>query len=55
MDENVRAYIYRVSLALLPILTVYGVVEESKAPLIIAAVAAILNVGLAVKNTSTEK
>jgi hypothetical protein len=52
--ENVRAYIYRVTLAALPLLTAYGVVSESKVPLIIGLVAAVLNVGLATANTSTK-
>lgn len=53
MSESTRAYIYRVSLAVLPLLTAYGIVQESDVPLYIGLVAAILNVGLAVRNTST--
>lgn len=53
MKESTRAYIYRVTLAALPILTAFGVVAESQVPLYIGLAAAILNVGLATANTST--
>ncbi len=54
MSEATRAYLYRIVTVALPILTVYGVVEESKAPLFVALAAAILSVGLAAKHTSTD-
>ena len=53
MPENVRAYIYRVTLAVMPILTAIGVVKDSDVPLYVALAAALLNVGMAVANTST--
>ncbi len=53
MKEATRAYIYRIVLAVIPILTTYGVVAEEKAPLFLALAASILSVGLAAKNTST--
>lgn len=54
MKESTRAYIYRVLLAALPLLTLWGVVSEEDAPLYVGLAAAILSVGLAAKNTSTE-
>lgn len=53
MPENVRAYIYRVSLAVLPLLTAYGLLSESRVPLVLGLVTAVLNVGLATAHTST--
>jgi hypothetical protein len=52
--ESTRAYIYRVTLAVLPLLTAYGLVSENKVPFLIALAASILNVGLASANTSTK-
>jgi hypothetical protein len=54
MNESTRAYIYRVSLAAIAAATAFGVIAESKVAVISALVASILNVGLAVKNTSTD-
>lgn len=54
MKESVRAYIYRITLAALPLLTLWGVVQENEVPLYIGLAAAILNVGLATANTSTK-
>lgn len=54
MNEATRAYLYRILLAALPLLTAYGVVAEEMVPLIVALVAAVLGVGLAVGNTSTK-
>jgi heme/copper-type cytochrome/quinol oxidase subunit 4 len=54
IPEHVRAYVYRVLLALLPILVVLGVVTSSTVPLIIVLVEAVLGLGLAVANTSTD-
>ncbi len=53
MKEATRAWLYRIVLAVLPILTAYGVVAEEKAPLFAALAAAVLSTALAVKNTST--
>jgi hypothetical protein len=53
MSESVRAYIYRVLLALVPLLAGFGLVDDNKAALIVALVTAVFGVGLAVKNTST--
>jgi|JI10StandDraft_1071094.scaffolds.fasta_scaffold30338_2 hypothetical protein len=54
LDEATRAYFYRISLAAMPILTFYGVLEENAASLWSGLVVAILNIGLAVKNTTTK-
>lgn len=54
MTEAKRAYIYRVLLAALPLLTFYGLVTEEQVPLIVGLVSAVLGVGLATANTSTK-
>lgn len=54
MPENVRAYIYRVLLALVPVAVAYGVVSEQEAGLWVAVAAAVLGNGLATLNTSTK-
>lgn len=51
-DEATRAWIYRVTTAVLPLLTAYGVIADEKVPLIIALIAAVLNTGMAARNTS---
>jgi hypothetical protein len=53
MNESVRAYIYRVLLALVPLLAGYGLVDDNKAALFVAFVTAVFGTGLAVRNTST--
>lgn len=53
-SESVRAYIYRVLLAVIPILTVYGVVDGNDAAVWIGLAGAILGQGLATANTSTK-
>jgi hypothetical protein len=55
IPQRTRAYIYRVLLALLPVLTVAGVLTGATAPLVIALVAAVLGVGQATAYTSTEQ
>lgn len=47
----VRLWIYRVSLAVIALLGGYGLLEESKLPLIIAVVTAVLSVSMAEGNT----
>jgi len=54
VTEAKRAYIYRVLLAVLPLLTAYGVVAENQVPLFVGLAAAVLGVGLATANTSTK-
>lgn len=55
LDEATRAYFYRISLAVMPILTFYGAIEENAASLWSGLVVAVLNIGLAVRNTSTSE
>ena len=52
--ESTRAYVYRVSLAVIPLLTAYGLLADATAALVIGLVGSVLNVGLATANTSTE-
>ena len=52
-SEANRAYVYRIFLAVLPILALYGAISDEAIPLIIGLVAAVLPTTLAVKNTST--
>lgn len=47
-----RRYIYGVSLALLPLLIALGVITDELAPLIVAALGAILVPGLAAANVT---
>jgi len=54
MKQATRAYIYRVLLAALPLLTAYGVVAEEQVALFVGLAAAVLGVGLATVNTSTK-
>jgi hypothetical protein len=56
LTESRRAYFYRVALALMAVLTVYGVIDADTAPLWLAVVFAVLGLGtsgLAAVNTST--
>ena len=51
--ESNRAYVYRIALALLPVLVAIGVLSDEMLPLVIGLIAAILPTTLAVQNTST--
>lgn len=53
-SEPVRAWVYRVSLFVIPLLIFYGVLDEQEAALWAALLAGMLNQGLAVANTSTK-
>lgn len=56
MSEKTRAYLYRVSLAVLPLLVLYGVISENEAAEYALLAAALLGVGdaaLAARNTTT--
>lgn len=61
MDESVipektRAWIYRISMALVPVLTGYGVISEGKAALWLGLIGAVLGTGaslMATAHTST--
>jgi hypothetical protein len=57
IPQKTRAWIYRVSLALVPVLTGYGVISDSKAALWLGVIGAVLGLGtnaLASANTSTK-
>lgn len=57
MPEHVRAYLYRIATALIPLLVVLGVVAGDQAQLVLNVVAAVLGVGasgLAAANTTTK-
>lgn len=53
IPQNIRAWLYRVALAVVPLLIVYGVLDESSAPLWAALVGAVLASGSAVVHTPT--
>lgn len=56
MSEKTRAYIYRIVLAVIPLLVVFGVVSEDQVTEWVALAAAVLGTGaagLATGNTST--
>lgn len=53
MTEKTRAYIYRVLLALTPLVVLYGYLTEEQAALWVGVASALLGNGLAVANTST--
>ena len=57
LTEARRAYLYRVALAVMAILTVYGIIDADTAPVWLAVVFAVLGLGttgLATVNTSTK-
>lgn len=49
-----RSWLYAVSVAAVPLLVAYGVIEESTAPLWIAAAGAVLNSTLALRNVTPD-
>lgn len=53
LSEPVRAWLYRILVAVVPILTFYGIVDDRSAPLWVALGASVLGFGLASANTST--
>lgn len=54
MPEKTRAYIYRVLVAVAPIVVFYGWASGEEVALYLAAAATILATGLAAANTSTK-
>ena len=52
-SEAARAYIYRVLLAVQPLVIAYGVTTSELAALWLSVIAAVLVTGLATANTST--
>lgn len=55
MKESTRAYIYRVLLAAQPVVVAYGLLSDTLATLWLSVASAVLGLGLATVNTSTEK
>lgn len=49
-----RTWLYAVSVAAVPLLVTYGVIEESAAPLWIAAAGAVINSSLALRNVTPD-
>ena len=57
LTEPRRAYLYRVALAVMALLTIYGVVDADTAPVWLGVVFAVLGIGsagLATVNTTTK-
>jgi hypothetical protein len=54
MSEATRAWLYRISIAVVPILVAYGVLESEDAAVWIGLAAAVFNSVLASANTSTK-
>ena len=52
-NEATRAYLYRVLVALVPVLIVYGVADSRQAAVWLGLASAVLGFGLASANTST--
>ena len=56
IPEKTRAWIYRISVAAVPLLTGYGVIEDSKAALWLGLIGAVLGTNvLASTNTNTKR
>jgi hypothetical protein len=53
MNEATRAYIYRILLALQPLVVAYGLATETESVLWVSVASAVLSAGLATKHTST--
>lgn len=53
-NEVTRAWLYRISLAVIPLLVVFGILREEDVALWVALAGAVLNSGLAAANTSTK-
>lgn len=53
-NERVRAWVYRVLLAVQPIIVAYSVATDEQAALWVSLAAAVLGTGLATANTSTK-
>ena len=54
MNEATRAWIYRILLAVQPLVVAYGLASESEAVLWVSVASAVLGTGLASANTSTK-
>jgi hypothetical protein len=54
LNEETRAWIYRVLLALQPVVVAYSLATEEQAALWLGVASAVLGAGLATANTSTK-
>jgi hypothetical protein len=54
LTERRRAYLYRILIAAVPLLGVYGFVDSRTVPLITSLLVAVFGFGLAAANTSTK-
>ena len=54
MNEATRAYIYRILLALQPVLVAYSLVTDQQAALWLGVASAVLATGMASANTNTK-
>lgn len=54
-NEATRAWIYRVLVAVVPILVFYGAVDESQIAVWLGLASSVLGLGMASMNTSTKK
>jgi len=54
-SQVIRAWIYRVLVAVQPLVVVYGLASSAQAALWLGVVSAALGFGLAAANTSTER
>lgn len=52
LQPKTRQYLYRIVVTLVPILSVYGIVDQQIAPLILSAVAAVLAIAVADGNVT---
>ena len=52
LSEQTRAWIYRIEVAVVPLLIAHGIVNESTAALWVSLISAVFGLGLAVRNTS---
>ena len=55
MSEQTRAWVYRISLAVIAVAGVYGLVSEQQAAAWVGVLLAITGNGLAAVNTSTKR
>lgn len=53
LNESTRAYIYRILLAIQPLVVAYGLLNDQLAALWVSVIAAVLGTGLATLNTDT--
>jgi hypothetical protein len=52
-DETTRAWVYRVLLALVPVLVFYGVLDSKEVPVLLGLLTSVFGFGLASMNTKT--